>query len=574
MKVFLHQTHHVIADFDSIASYLENYFTKDAPDGIHLLPELFLTGYPLQDLCLQQHFISNYLAMLNRIEKWAQQLNNPNILILMGGLEYDFDENGLQSSIKNVIFSLDAQNGLTSVYVKNLLPNYDIFDERKYFTPERKPTVLTWNDLNLALLICEDMWPSNSYNHDPTHDIKELNTSIDLIVNLSASPFTIGKLNKRVSRGQEISYELEAPFAYVNRVGGEDEILFDGASFALNGDQVLCQGTLYQQDLVSFELPKSKPQNRKVMTKVTANTWESLFNPLLDQQHPPRLMPRTDKDCEIILQSLKFGVQEYAKKCGFNKFLVASSGGIDSAVVLTIMRLILDENQQLESIFMPGHFSSSISFELAFELAKKLGVKHTSIPIKFFHNAIKNSFKEHFGDDLKEIADENIQSRLRGSLLYARSNQTGAMVINTSNKSELAVGYSTLYGDSVGALSILGDLYKSEVFALANYINKKYKNIIPEQIISRPPSAELRPDQLDSHSLPPYEKLDAILEGLLSYRLSITQLIDLGFDAQEVDLVYKLYTRSEFKRFQFCPIIKMKSKSFGFGYRVPICKKV
>jgi NAD+ synthase (glutamine-hydrolysing) len=194
-------------------------------------------------------------------------------------------------------------------------------------------------------------------------------------------------------------------------------------------------------------------------------------------------------------------------------------------------------------------------------------------PIKFLHSTIRNSFKDAFKEDLQGLADENIQSRLRGSFLYARSNLTNAMVLNTSNKSELAVGYSTLYGDSVGALSPLGDLYKSEVFALANYVNKKYNNIIPEQVITRPPSAELREGQEDAHSLPPYERLDAILEGFLSYRMSQEDLIKHGHNNEEVSKVFKLYQKSEFKRFQFCPIIKLKAKSFGFGYRMPLTSK-
>jgi len=248
------------------------------------------------------------------------------------------------------------------------------------------------------------------------------------------------------------------------------------------------------------------------------------------------------------------------------------SGGLDSALVLTILKLGLKKGQKLEAIFMPGLPTSSLSFELCEKLCDNLNVPLKIFPIKFVHKQIQNAFKEYLNEELIGLSDENIQSRLRGSIIYARSNQTQSMVLNTSNKSELAVGYSTLYGDSVGALSVLGDLYKTEVYALAEFINRKFKNLIPPEIISRAPSAELRPGQVDSDSLPPYEILDAILEGLLSYRLGPEDLIKLNFSKKDVSRVYNLYQKSEFKRYQFCPIIKIKSKSFGFGYRIPICK--
>jgi len=251
---------------------------------------------------------------------------------------------------------------------------------------------------------------------------------------------------------------------------------------------------------------------------------------------------------------------------------VALSGGIDSALVLSLYKLALKSDQFLEAVYMPSKFSSSLSYELSYQLCQNLGIKLYSLPIKFLHSMIKNSFEDCFKESLKGIADENIQSRIRGALIYARSNQIGSLVPNTSNKSELAVGYSTQYGDSVGAIGPLGDLYKTEVYHLASYINEHFGNLIPEQIIQRPPSAELRENQEDSQSLPPYERLDAILEGILSYRFTQTDLIDRGFDEKEVSQVLKLYFSSEYKRKQFAPILKVKPKSFGFGYRVPLCK--
>ncbi len=582
MQINLHQTNHTIGDFNGIFSYLEKTFQNKATKGLHVFPELFLTGYPLQDLCLQKTFIDLYEEMLEKVNNWSKDAfkANDDILLLLGGLDYEFDEHKLPLKINNVVYALQPGEELKKIYTKKLLPNYDIFDEEKYFSPGTETVIYPFAGKNLAILICEDMWMSSHHDVDPVDDIEKLiakdKTHVDLIVNLSASPFHLGKEKKRQLRASEISTKLQAPFVYVNRVGGEDEILFDGASFLANGNQVTHSSKVFEQDISSFELPSYEEVKKTKRGKCLENTWESLFAPelMLEKGQLPKLNELSDEDCDEILLALKFGIQEYAKKTGFKKFDVALSGGIDSALVLTIMRLILDEDQDLEAIYMPGFFSAGISYDLSFELCKNLGTKMHTLPIKFFHSAIRNQFEQTFDCEMDGLADENIQSRLRGSLLYARSNQRGSMVLNTSNKSEIAVGYSTLYGDSVGALSVLGDLYKTDVFRLCRHINKKYGSIIPEQIITRPPSAELREDQEDAQSLPPYERLDALLEGLLSYRYSPKDLKDQGFDDKEIEKVYGLYQKSEYKRNQFCPIIKLRPKSFGFGYRIPICKKL
>jgi NAD+ synthase (glutamine-hydrolysing) len=251
---------------------------------------------------------------------------------------------------------------------------------------------------------------------------------------------------------------------------------------------------------------------------------------------------------------------------------VALSGGLDSSLVLTIVKMSLLPGQEVEAIYMPGNYSSPISWDLSSKLCLKLGVRLNSLPIKFLHSTIKMNFQGTFTESFEGLTDENVQSRLRGLLLYTRSNQTGAMVVNTSNKSEIAVGYSTQYGDSVGAISLLGDVYKTEAYRLAEWINHKFGAVIPDGIIQRPPSAELRADQKDQDSLPPYERLDAILEGILSFRYTYKDLLTQGFSEEEVKKVFELYYKSEYKRRQFCPIIKIKSKSFGFGYRVPLTK--
>ncbi|MBT7610288.1 MAG: NAD(+) synthase [Bacteriovoracaceae bacterium] len=578
MQIHLHQTHHDIADFHGIFNTFKFKLNGIAENhGIHLFPELFLTGYPLADLVVQRPFIDSYLKFLKQIDAWSTSLDpNPNINALIGGLDYHFDDQNLPEKVRNVAFHFTPGVPLKVVYTKILLPNYDIFDEEKYFTPGDTPSILELNGLRIGLLICEDMWVSSHHSVDPVQQLQNLIQStnpVDLVVNLSGSPFHLGKESKRHSRGKEISSLLQAPFFYVNRVGGEDEVLFDGGSFAVNSKDLIYKGNLFHEDSKRLVIPDFLGITENKEIKNQENTWEDLFKANLNRNTTPvTLNTLLDEDMEVLLHGLAFGLQEYARKCGFNKFLVALSGGIDSTLALTIAKLALKPGQEIEAIYMPSIFSASISYELSKALCENLQIPLKSLPIKFFHSSIKHAFSDNIGSDLEGLADENIQSRLRAALLYARSNQSGAMTLNTSNKSEIAVGYSTLYGDSVGAISILGDLYKTEIFELCRFINKKFENIIPEGIITREPSAELRENQTDSQSLPTYERLDAMLEGILSYRLSLKELHELGFTKKEINKVYGLYTKSEYKRRQFCPIIKVRAKSFGFGYRVPICK--
>lgn len=575
-KIYLHQTHHQIADFSNISQYLKKSFSDS---GLHLFPELFLTGYPLQDLCLQRPFIRAYERYLLEITEWVKTLPKTwTSRALMSGLCYEMEEDDLPQRITNVIYEIIPGLGLKNLYTKRLLPNYDIFDEEKYFSPGKENAYYKFEDKNYGLLICEDMWHSSVHPVDPCEEMhkecSEKNIRLDGIINLSASPFDAEKIEKRLTRGKELSHLFKAPFIYINRVGGEDEVLFDGSSFVVLGDDVLLQGKAFESEIIewSHQNPKGifKPYNAK-----KENTWEGLFTPQFDTTKSPiQLKTWSDLQCELVLKGLCFGLQEYAAKSGFNNFLVALSGGVDSALVLAIVKIALKSGQSVEAIYMPSIHSTSLSTQLSEEICHRIGIRMRFLPIKFLHSSVKNAFTQTFNEPFEGLTDENIQSRLRGTLLYTRSNQTNAMVINTSNKSELAVGYSTQYGDSVGAISLLGDLFKSEVYRLCEYINKHHGNLIPEGIIERGPSAELRDNQLDQDSLPPYSRLDAILEGILSYRLDARDLMAHGFLEEEVHKVFALYAKSEYKRKQFCPIIKTKAKSFGFGYRMPISRNL
>jgi NAD+ synthase (glutamine-hydrolysing) len=584
MQIILHQTHHEIGDFEGVFQYLSNNFQNRENKGLHLFPELFLTGYPLQDLSLKKSFIDDYKTLLDDLSLWSEKSlksKNPNdpFMILLGGLDYELNELGLPQKIQNVIYKIVPGKKLEKVAIKQLLPNYDLYEEKKYFSPGVQSSIIDFDGKNIALLICEDMWFSHLHDHDPIKELKQKNEFLDLIVNFSASPYYLNKDERRIARAKEISQYLNAPFVYVNRVGAEDEILFDGQSFIVNGDMLIKKLAAFKAEIAEVTLPEYRDSGSQLKFTEETSSWDEIYRHRINLKNN-QLIPLSETELAQILDALMFGIYDYAHKSNISKFSIALSGGMDSALVITVLKLVKDKYKEIrnrpievEAVFMPGFFSSSLSYDLSYDLCQNLGFKLTSLPIKFIHSTIRNNYREHFHTDLQGIADENIQSRLRGALIYARSNEFGSMVLNTSNKSELSVGYSTMYGDSVGALSVLGDLYKTEVFEVAKYINKKFHNIIPNDIITRPPSAELRENQEDAQSLPPYEILDPILDGLLSMSFSPLDLVGMGFNQDYVAKVFNLYSKSEYKRRQFCPIIKIKPKSFGFGYRVPICKK-
>ncbi len=576
-RLVLHQTHHTLADFDSIAEYLKVSMNGE---GLHLFPELFLTGYPLQDLCLQHAFIDSYENHFGRLNDWLKSLpKKESCRGLVPGLHYERETNGLPKKIENVIYEAVPGTGFRKIYTKRLLPNYDIFDEQKYFVPGKGNCFYEFQGNLLGLHICEDMWTSSFHQLDPLdlmfNEMRENNLPVKMLVNLSASPFDAAKNHKRIDRAKNISLKFKCPFLYLNRVGGEDEILFDGSSFVIAGNELTLQMKSFEKGVESVDLPSIKGNYAEVPVFHPENSWEGLFSPQLEtKKSPAELKTWSDEECALILKALCFGLQEYAGKSGFRKFLVALSGGLDSALVLALVKLALKPGQDVEAIYMPSIHSAILSTQLCEEMCRRIKVPLRHLPIKFLHSTVKNAFTQTFTEKFEGLTDENVQSRLRGMLLYTRSNQTGAMVINTSNKSELAVGYSTQYGDSVGAISLLGDLYKTEVYRLARYVNEKHGDLIPDGIISRGPSAELRQNQLDQDSLPPYERLDPMLEGILSYRLGKKELSGLGFGEEEILKTLNLYLKSEYKRAQFCPIIKIKAKSFGFGYRIPISKNL
>jgi NAD+ synthase (glutamine-hydrolysing) len=571
-QIHLHQTHHTLADFAGIYRFTTE---KLKGDGLHLFPELYLTGYPLQDLVLQRGFVEAYLEHQDKLDTWAKEQKG-DWRALMGGLFYELDGK-VPKKIQNVIYEVIPGVGLKKLYTKRLLPNYDIFDEQKYFSAGKSNCFYELNGETFGLQICEDMWHSSFHEVDPCElmllEVREKNLKLSAVINLSASPYEAAKKSKRLKRARNISLLFGCPFIYVNRVGGEDEILFDGTSFVMDGIELINELATFKAQDLTLQIESLSKNYADKPDFHPENTWEGLFSPRINRTTKPAVLKSwNEEECLEVMQALQFGLQEYASKSGFKKFLVALSGGMDSSLVLALTKLSLKAGQEVEAIYMPSIYSAPLSTQLSEDMCRRLGVKLSYLPIKFLHSAVKNAFTQTFSEPFQGLTDENVQSRLRGTLLYTRSNQTGAMVINTSNKSELAVGYSTQYGDSVGAISLLGDLYKTEVYQLARFVNKHFGNQIPEGIIDRGPSAELRENQLDQDSLPPYSRLDTILEGILSYRLGKADLMELGFSENEVTKVLQLYLKSEYKRAQFCPILKVKAKSFGFGYRIPMSK--
>ncbi len=547
LNVHLHQPHINRAAFDQYLPYLQSLVAKKDEKSTHLylLPELFLAGYPPMDLCFDPDYQNCMQKLLKELDSFFQSLAS-NHHFLIGALEYS--EQGLFNSL---LYARGGEHG-RFIYRKESLPNYDIFDEKRYYQKgENQRAQIEIEDFKIGLLICEDLWaaiPTNRWSHD-----------LDLIASFNASPYHLSKGQQRIARVQELHQKTNlTPIAYVNSVCAQDELIFDGASFLMENKQIQVLKS-FQADGLCYQL--NKQDQKKVYADCPAH-------PRLKSASVTEVL--SDLQCEELLQALCFGLQEYAQQCGFQKFLIGLSGGIDSGVVAAIARLSLKDCQHIEAVYLPSQFSSSLSLSLAQTLSQALDIELKHFPIKFLHSTLQREISQYYGEKLEGLSDENIQSRLRGLLLMTRANQTGAMLLNTSNRSELAVGYSTLYGDSIGALSVIGDLYKTEVYQLAHYMNRKYGLIIPQEMIDREPSAELRPDQKDSDSLPNYQELDLLLERIHNCEHSLEKLVELGHQRETVIQVKNLVHKAQFKRQQFCPILKIKGQSFGLGHRMPI----
>ncbi|MEM1012732.1 MAG: NAD+ synthase [Planctomycetota bacterium] len=525
---------------------------KDAEARVVLLPELALCGYPPKDLLLRGDFLDEQIRQLRRIAAETDGLD-----VLVGYAERNTAPVG--RPLHNAA-ALLRDGEIVSRHFKTLLPTYDVFDESRYFepgpnTPDNNviDACRTGDDcFTLGVTICEDLWnderliPRRLYHSNPLGDLKL--AGAELIVNLSASPFVAGKHAFRRELFAEQAKKHGVPLLYVNQVGGNDELVFDGNSCAFDANgKLIAHAKAFEDDLLVVDIPK-----------VAA----SLQTAVEHEEIP---------DVESIRRALVLGTRDYLHKCGFKKAVIGLSGGIDSAVVAAVATEALGE-ENVEGVAMPSRYSSGHSVDDARALAENLGIRFHVVPIKPMHDAFDASLGEVF--DVTGLTAENLQARIRGATMMAFSNKTGALLLTTGNKSELAVGYCTLYGDMCGGLSVISDVPKTDVYRLArHYNNTAGREVIPENTITKPPSAELAPDQQDSDSLPDYDTLDAILERYIELEEGPDTIVAAGYEREVVEKVVKLVDRSEYKRRQAAPGLKVTSRAFGFGRRMPIAQR-
>ncbi len=561
MKFLLAQINPVVGDLEGNSKKILNIASKASSISADfvLTPELSLWGYPANDLLLKKNLIKNQYQILDQL---ALDINKKygNLSISIGIAEIIND-----SFFPNLYNSIALVEGgeWKIIARKIILPTYEVFDEKRYFRSEEKVSVLikqiknkTWR---LGFTICEDLWVNKDiegrgiHRKNPIIDLKK--KKVDILVNLSASPYTLKKLELRSKVSSFAAQYLQVPLIYVNQIGANDNLIFDGNSFILdkNGSKIK-QLKSFSEDLSSWEIEQTKPEK---------NEFEN-------------------SEMSSIFDALVLGVKDYAKKCGFKTALVGLSGGIDSALVSAIATAALG-SENVHCVSMPSKWSSSHSKHDAKDLAKRLKISFKSIPIENLMTSFEESFIKTIDLEMAEITNQNIQSRIRGTLLMALANQEKHLLLSTGNKSELAVGYCTLYGDMNGGLSVIGDLYKTNVFKLCNWLDsedsinrrKSYMlntnvNIIGENIRKKAPSAELGPDQLDTDSLPPYSILDNILKEIIEEKKDLQQLEEDGYKKDLIIKIISLIKKAEFKRKQAPPILKLSSQSLGSDWRVPI----
>ncbi|WP_254061600.1 NAD+ synthase [Granulicella sp. L60] len=561
VKIALAQINPTVGDFAGNARKILEYASRAQELGVALVvfPELAVCGYPPADLLEKAAFVERAGQVADEIAEWTIGAGRP--AILCGTVMPRSADEGKQ--VKNVAVLLSGGK-ISFVQQKMLLPFYDVFDEQRYFEPAAEQTLTCVDGEPLAITICEDawndkgFWPRQMYTVDPVERLmeewekqpQELAGKPRIILNISASPYWQGKPQVRQKMLAALAKRHGAYVAMVNQVGGNDSLVFDGSSLGIGPDgEVKVRAASFAEDLVVFDTDgggaKGESQNDAEAKDEVAEMWGALV----------------------------LGTRDYVRKCGFSKALVGLSGGIDSALVAAIAVEALGA-ENVVGVGMPTEYSSLGSIDDARKLAKNLGIRFELLPIHDVFAQFQQVLKPLFAGTSFGLAEENLQPRIRGTLLMALSNKFGALVLTTGNKSEMSTGYCTLYGDMVGALAVIGDVMKLKVYALSRYVNR-VKETIPWATIEKPPSAELRPEQLDTDSLPPYEVLDPILEAYVERYCSAEEIAEeQGVDVGLVRSVLKLVERSEYKRQQAAPVLKVTKKSFGMGRRFPIAVKV
>jgi len=542
MKIALAQLNYLIGDFDGNVKKILDYMDEARSGGadIVLFGELAVCGYPPRDFLEFNDFIARCSHSIDIIRDATE-----GIAVVFGAPVVNPDPEG--KDLFNAAFFI-ADKEIIHVQHKTLLPTYDIFDEYRYFEPATEHSVFEYKGKRIALTICEDIW--NIGNENPLYRICPLDIMVphnpDFILNVSASPFAYSHAEERLKVLKANVDRYKLPLFYSNNVGSQTEIVFDGGSTVMSPDgEIFREMPYFKECLEFFELD------------------EVIRGAKSDVQPKDDILEIHD--------GLLCGIRDYFGKLGFKKAILGLSGGIDSAVAAVLAARALGP-ENVKGLLMPSQFSSNHSVEDAEQLARNLGISHEIIQIKDIYASFMGKLEHHFEGLPFNVAEENIQARIRGTLLMSFSNKFGHILLNTTNKSELAVGYGTLYGDLAGGLSVIGDVYKTQVYDLAEYINKD-EEVIPVNTITKPPSAELRPDQKDSDSLPDYDILDKVLYEYIENRKGPREIIEMGYDDKLVRRILRLVNINEFKRHQTAPVLRVSHKAFGMGRRMPIVGK-
>jgi NAD+ synthetase len=586
MKIAIAQLNPTIGDLANNAQHIKRAAQHAADCGARLLltPELSLCGYPPRDLLLQPRFIKTMLATLDQLARELPQelgvlvgIATPNLRSLTTGGKALFNSTAFLQAGR-----------IQHLFHKRLLPTYDVFDEVRYFEPGERSDCLIVDGIKVGVTICEDLWNDEqfwgkrSYRINPLDELVE--QGVDLIVNLSASPYSLNKQALREAILQHAATRYQLPMLYANQVGGNDDLIFDGRSVGFDRTgKLICRSRAFMTDLLCVEFEETTRDLTATMPITTASSSVSSW---------AAIAPQPDGEAAEIWAALVLGVRDYVRKCGFHKVVLGLSGGIDSSLVATIAAAAVGSENVL-GILMPSPYSSNHSIDDALKLAHNLGIQTQTLPIGNLMNTFDQTLAPLFSGTEFGIAEENLQSRIRGSLLMAISNKFGHLLISTGNKSEMAVGYCTLYGDMNGGLAAIADVPKTKVYAVCQWLNSNLSNsrtltetspgfeflpagtteIIPQNVLLKPPSAELKPGQTDQDALPPYDLLDDILDRLIHQHQSLEEIAASGHNPTVVNQVICLVYRAEFKRKQAPPGLKVTDRAFGTGWRMPIAAK-
>ncbi|MEP6746403.1 MAG: NAD+ synthase [Bacteroidota bacterium] len=578
MKIALAQQNYHIGNFESNIQKIIGAIEKAKKQGADLIvfTELCVCGYPPRDFVEFNDFMNKCYDAIDTIKEHADS-----IAVIVGSPQRNAKPQG--KDLFNAAWFL-YEKQIKATVQKTCLPTYDVFDEYRYFEPAYDWNAIPFKGKKIALTICEDIW---NLGDNPLYRICPMDKLIkqqpDLMINISASPFDYDHDDdrKEVIRANVLKYKL--PMFYCNTVGSQTEIVFDGGSLVMDaGGKLVTEMKYFEEDFAIVDtagmdaVPAIKKDEANTIIASAERSVTSLFDKdmrVSKISNPDAITAylTAPENIAEIHAALQLGIKDYFRKMDFTKAILGSSGGIDSAVVLALACEALG-TENVRAVLMPSHYSTAHSVSDAEQLSKNLGNPYDIVPIKNIYTSFIDELKPIFKDLPFSLAEENIQSRSRGNLLMAIANKFGYILLNTSNKSELATGYGTLYGDMAGGLSVLGDVYKLQVYALAKFINRN-KEIIPSNIITKAPSAELRPNQKDSDSLPEYDILDKVLYQYIERRQSPKELIAMGIDEALVKRILKLVNTNEYKRNQFCPIIRVSCKAFGVGRRMPIVGK-